>query len=50
VLSWYHYRIDLGDAQEAIVLVAKGTELTELDESLREWNGSATPEGLLQGS
>jgi len=49
-LSWYHYRIDLGDAQEAIVLVAKGTELAELDESLREWNGSATPEGLLQGS
>jgi len=49
-LSWYHYRIDLGDAQEAIVLVAKGTELGELDEALREWNGSATPDGLLQGS
>ncbi len=49
-LSWYHYRIDLGDAQEAIVLVAKGNELGELDESLREWNGSASPEGLLQGS
>ncbi len=48
-LSWYHYRIDLGDAQEAIVLVAKGTELGELDEPLREWNGSATPAGLLQG-
>ena len=46
-LSWYHYRIDLGDAQEPIVLVEKGAELNELDEALREWNGSATAEGLL---
>ena len=47
-LSWYHYRVDLGDAQEPIVLIEKGSEVGELREDLRDWNGSASSEGLLQ--
>jgi len=48
-LSWYRYRVDLGDALEPIVLVEKGTELEELPELMREWNGSADAEGRLRG-
>jgi len=48
-LSWYRYRVDLGDALEPIVLVEKGTELEELPEAMREWNGSADAEGRLRG-
>jgi hypothetical protein len=46
-LSWYRYRVDLGDADEPVSLVAKGQELAELPEELREWNGSASDDGLL---
>ena len=30
-LSWYRYRVDLGDAGEAVVLLDKGEELDELE-------------------
>jgi hypothetical protein len=40
-LSWYRYRIDLGDADEPILLLEKGDELAELEEPLREWNALA---------
>ena len=46
-LSWYRYRVDLGDAEEPVALVEKGQELAELPEELREWNGSASEDGLL---
>jgi hypothetical protein len=46
-LSWYRFRVDLGDADEPVTLVAKGQELDELDESMRDWNGSALPDGRL---
>ena len=46
-LSWYRYRVDLGDADQPVLLVAKGEELTELEEDLREWNGSAARDGRL---
>jgi hypothetical protein len=46
-LSWYRYRVDLGDADEPIILVEKGDELTELEEPLREWNSLADDEGRL---
>src|SRR5206468_188423 len=32
-LSWYRYRVDLGDAADPVTLVSKGQELDELDES-----------------
>lgn len=46
-LSWYRYRVDLGDADEPVALVSKGLELDEIEEELREWNGSADPAGRL---
>jgi hypothetical protein len=46
-LSWYRYRIDLGDADEPIILLEKGDELSELEESLREWNALADDDGRL---
>jgi hypothetical protein len=46
-LSWYRYRIDLGDADDPVNLVAKGQELDELDESMRDWNATALPDGRL---
>ena len=46
-LSWYRYRVDLGDADEPILLVEKGDELSELEEPLREWNALADDDGRL---
>jgi hypothetical protein len=46
-LSWYRYRVDLGDADEPILLLEKGDELAELEEPLREWNALADENGRL---
>jgi hypothetical protein len=46
-LSWYRYRVDLGDADEPIILIEKGDELAELEEPLREWNTLADDDGRL---
>src|SRR3954454_24197292 len=46
-LSWYRYRVDLGDADEPILLLEKGDELGELEEPLREWNALADDDGRL---
>jgi hypothetical protein len=46
-LSWYHYRVDLGDADDPVTLVNKGQELDELDESMRDWNMTALADGRL---
>ena len=46
-LSWYRYRVDLGDADDPVTLVSKGEELEELDESMRAWNASALADGRL---
>jgi hypothetical protein len=46
-LSWYHYRVDLGDAADPVTLVNKGQELDELDESMRDWNATALGDGRL---
>ena len=46
-LSWYRFRVDLGDADEPVTMVAKGQELDELDESMRDWNASSLPDGRL---
>jgi hypothetical protein len=46
-LSWYRYRVDLGDADDPVTLVSKGEELDELDESMRAWNASALADGRL---
>jgi hypothetical protein len=46
-LSWYRYRVDLGDAETPVTLEDKGFELSEIDERLREWNAAADAEGQL---
>jgi hypothetical protein len=46
-LSWYRYRIDLGDANDPVTLLDKGQEMEELGESQREWNASASENGQL---
>jgi hypothetical protein len=46
-LSWYRYRVDLGDADDPVTLVSKGQELEELDGSMRDWNATALADGKL---
>jgi len=46
-LSWYRYRIDLGDAADAVVLLEKGEEIEEIDDALREWNSTVDADGSL---
>jgi hypothetical protein len=46
-LSWYRYRVDLGDAGEAVVLREKGEELEQLEGEPPDWNVQASPDGSL---
>jgi hypothetical protein len=46
-LSWYRYRVDLGDAGEAVSLLAKGEELDQLDGEPPDWNVQASRDGSL---
>lgn len=46
-ISWYQYRIDLGDVTEPVMLVAKGDEVSELDPALQNWNASVLEDGAL---
>lgn len=46
-LSWYRYRVDLGDAEEPVSLSGKGLEMGEIDAELRDWNASADAYGRL---
>jgi hypothetical protein len=44
-LSWYRFRIDLGDEDDPVAMLAKGDELHELDEDRREWNAALDADG-----
>jgi hypothetical protein len=46
-LSWYRYRIDLGDTADPVALQEKGDELDDIDEALRRWNAGLDEEGRL---
>ena len=46
-LSWYRYRVDLGDAAEPVSLQGKGDELADIDEPLRDWNAELDSDGRL---
>ncbi|MDQ3644782.1 MAG: hypothetical protein M3356_04645, partial [Actinomycetota bacterium] len=46
-LSWYRFRVDLGDADEPVALQAKGDELGDIEEPLRAWNAGLGAEGQL---
>jgi hypothetical protein len=44
-LSWYRYRIDLGDDADPVVLLDKGEEVEQIEASLRDWNADLDAEG-----
>jgi len=46
-LSWYWYRVDLGDEADPISLLEKGEELSQIDEGLRAWNAGLDADGRL---
>ena len=46
-LSWYRFRIDLGDGSEPVGLAAKGDELDDIDAEMRAWNAGLDAEGRL---
>jgi hypothetical protein len=46
-LSWYRFRIDLGDEADPVVLLEKGEEVGEIDEALRDWNATVDADGRL---
>jgi hypothetical protein len=44
-LSWYRFRVDLGDEADPVALVEKGEEVDQIDPSLRGWNGTLDAQG-----
>jgi hypothetical protein len=44
-LSWYLFRIDLGDEHDPVVMLEKGEEIEEIDDALREWNATMDADG-----
>jgi predicted Fe-S protein YdhL (DUF1289 family) len=46
-LSWYRYRVDLGDEADPVIMLDKGEELDQIDESMRSWNAALDTEGRL---
>jgi hypothetical protein len=44
-LSWYRYRVDLGDEGDPVMMLEKGDEMDQIDQSLREWNATLDTNG-----
>jgi predicted Fe-S protein YdhL (DUF1289 family) len=44
-LSWYRYRVDLGDEADPVMMLDKGEEIDQIDESLRTWNAGLDNDG-----
>jgi hypothetical protein len=44
-LSWYRYRVDLGDEADPVMMLDKGEEIDQIDESLRGWNAALDDQG-----
>jgi predicted Fe-S protein YdhL (DUF1289 family) len=44
-LSWYRYRVDLGDEADPVMMLDKGEEIDQIDESLRAWNAGLDKDG-----
>ena len=44
-LSWYRYRVDLGDEADPVMMLDKGEEIDQIDESLRTWNAELNDDG-----
>jgi hypothetical protein len=46
-LSWYRFKVDLGDEATPVALVQKGNEVSEIDEELQAWNAGIDDAGRL---
>jgi hypothetical protein len=46
-LSWYQWVVDVGDESGPVLALGKGSELSQLDGSARQWNGRAFEGGRL---
>jgi predicted Fe-S protein YdhL (DUF1289 family) len=44
-LSWYRYRVDLGDEADPVMMLDKGEEIDQIDEPLRAWNAGLDADG-----
>ncbi len=44
-LSWYRYRVDLGDEGDPVMLLEKGDEIDQIEAGLREWNATLDASG-----
>jgi hypothetical protein len=44
-LSWYRYRVDLGDEGDPVMMLEKGDEIDQIDAGLRDWNATLDPSG-----
>ncbi len=44
-LSWYRYRVDLGDEADPVMMLDKGEEIDQIDEPLRAWNAELDDDG-----
>jgi len=44
-LSWYRYRVDLGDEADPVLMLDKGEEFDQIEESLRTWNAELDTDG-----
>jgi predicted Fe-S protein YdhL (DUF1289 family) len=44
-LSWYRYRVDLGDEADPVMMLDKGEEIEQIEESLRAWNAGLDDDG-----
>ena len=44
-LSWYRYRVDLGDEADPVMMLDKGEEIDQIEEPLRAWNAGLDQEG-----
>jgi hypothetical protein len=46
-ISWYRFRVDLGDEGHPVALLDKGEELEQIDGELRNWNTEVDEDGRL---
>lgn len=46
-LTWYQWRVDLGEELRGVQELARGREIGEIDDAARQWNASATAEGRI---
>ena len=44
-LSWYRYRVDLGDEADPVMMLDKGEELDQIEEPFRVWNAGLDDDG-----